>query len=229
MKTYFLIPTLFITFTLSFSQVGIGVTNPTQMLEVDGGHIYVGDDFYIMNSIGSYSGDDTGFHIIAADPNSQSKGEPLNGELIEFYGNQELLPITIQAYEIKNVRYHKLQDLNLQIPSDKYVISLSNFEAIPSSGNLGLYRVSRNTSGFFNTFQNFTYSNFVIETSEVGNNWHVRIEAPNVSLSHNTSWTYTYKFDIIIFPKRFFKNLGNLQYNLNGSKNGAAPSAPSGL
>ena len=228
MKTYFLLPTVLLTCSLALSQVGIGVPNPTKMLEVDGGHMYVAEDFYIMNTVGSYTGNDTGFHIIAADPNSQSKGEPLNGELIEFYNNQELLPITIQPYEIKNVRYHKMQDLNLQIPSDKYVISLSNFEAIPSTGNLGLYRVSRNTSGF-GTFQSFTYSNFVIETSDVGNNWHVRIEAPNVNLNHNTSWTYTYKFDIIVFPKRFFKNLGDVQYNLNGSNTGAAPSAPGGL
>lgn len=227
MKYYITFIAIFCAWFTTQAQVGIGVETPTEMLEVDKGDVYVADQFY-MSSIKTYNGGEDGFHIIAADPQSSSLGnELLNGQIIEFTENQEILPILIQPYQIKNIRYHKMDNLNLNIPTNKYEISLSNFEAIPGSGNLGLYRVA-NSGG---TNPDITYSNFVIRTFEgPDNNWHVQIIAPNVpDNSTNSSWTYDYNFDIVIFPKRFFRDLGEYQYNLNGSSQGSAGTPPNGL
>ncbi|WP_435523338.1 hypothetical protein [Chryseobacterium indoltheticum] len=47
--------------------------------------------------------------------------------------------------------------------------------------------------------------------------------------TQNTTDRYTYKFDVILYSKRFFKNLGEITYDLNGSNSGTAPSAPTGI
>lgn len=214
MKT--LISLAFMLLTIfTHAQLGIGVENPTQSLEVDG--VTVVTDKMKIDGLENYAGGVDNFRLIAINPESAG----FDGNVIEFYGNQEIMPIIIQPYEIQNIYRDDLNNLNLNISTDRYVISISNFEAIPSSGNQGLLKLSGGTS----TNDNRTYGNFVIRTFEQGNTWRVNIGSPTANTA-STSHRYTYKFDIILFPKRFFKNLGNLQYNLNGSNSGAAATAP---
>lgn len=214
MKNNFSLIALLLTI-FSYSQIGIGVENPTELLEVNGVTV-VNDKFYI-DGLDDYSSGVDDFHLIAINPSSAD----FDGSIIEFYGNQEIMPIIIQPYEIQNIYRDDLNNLNLNISTDRYVISISNFEAIPSSSNQGLYKVG----GGNNSNSERIYGNFVIRTFEQGNTWRVNIGSPTANTA-NDSHRYTYKFDVVLFPKRFFKNLGNLQYNLNGSNSGAAATAP---
>lgn len=199
----------------TFAQIGIGVENPTELLEVDGTTV-ISDKFYV-DGLDDYSGTVDDFHLIAINPES----DDFDGSIIEFYGNQEIMPIIIQPYEIQNIYRDDLNNLDLKISTDRYVISISNFEAIPSAGNQGLYKTSGNNS----SSSSRTYGNFVIRTFEQSGTWRVNIGSPTAN-TRNTSDRYTYKFDIVLFPKRFFKNLGNIPYNLNGSNSGQASAAP---
>lgn len=209
---------------VSNAQVGIGVPNPNHLLEVDGGDVYVSEKFYI-NSLPSYDGNVYGpdkFRIVATDQSSQSHGSAVDGRLMEFVGNQEIMPIIIQPYRITGINGDNLTDLNLNISTSKYVISLSNFQATPVGGAQGIYRV--NATGFFST--TYTYDNFVMRTFESGGSWHVEIRARN---ANPLSGSYEYSFDIVLFPKRFFRNLGQVIYNLGGENEGEAPAPPSGI
>ncbi len=221
MKANLFISLFFVVFISVQGQVGIGVPNPTNMLEVDGGDVYVTDKFYI-NNLPAYDGATLGpnnFRIIAVDPDSQSHGSALDGRLMEFAGNQELMPIIIQPYNVSNLNADNLTDLNLNISTSKYVIALSNFEAIPVGGALGIYRKSGSGS-------NLIYDNFVIRTFENSGTWHVEIRARE---ANPQTGSYQYNFDIVLFPKRFFRNLGQISYDLYGSNTGSAANAPSGI
>ena len=219
MKTKIFLVAILIAINLN-AQIGIGIPNPTEMLEVDG-NVIVSDKFKV-DGLSEYSGNVNNFRLVAINPESPT----YDGNILEFAGNQEIMPIIIQPYEIKNVYRDDLNDLNLNISTEKYVISISNFEAIPSTTNineenLGLYK----TAGGNNASDTKTFGNFKIEAFEQSNIWHVRIGSP-IANTRYPSARYTYKFDVVLFPKRFFKNLGNLTYNLNASNSGAAPTTP---
>lgn len=211
--------------------MGIGVPNPVQMLEVDKGDVYVKEKFYI-NNLPAYNGIALGpdkFRIVAIDIPNDTNSSLINGRLMEFSGNQEIMPIIIQPYHIKNISMDNLKDLNLNISTSKYVISLSNFQAIPINSS-GIYRISSKTSKGNTSYE---YDNFVIRSFESGGNWHVEIRAreadPIVTNPNLGSGSYEYLFDIILFPKRFFRNFGTVPYDLGGSNTGSALVPPPGI
>jgi hypothetical protein len=197
------------------AQLGIGVPNPTQALEVDG--VTVVTDKLQIDGLDNYTGSVDNFRLIAINPESTD----FDGSVIEFYGNQEIMPIIIQPYEVQNIYRDDLNNLNLNISTANYVISISNFQAVPQGTNAGLYKIA----GGNGTNDEREYGNFVIRTFEQGGTWRVNIGSPTAN-TRNTSDRYTYKFDIVLFPKRFFKNIGNLNYNLSSSNSGAAATAP---
>ncbi|WP_322969792.1 hypothetical protein [Faecalibacter sp. LW9] len=117
------------------------------------------------------------------------------------------MPIIIQPYHIKNIKGDDLNNLNLQIPSDKYIVAISNFEAIDNAGQ-----------GFKS--ENGKRGKFQYEIFDEGGIWRVRIENPSVN-PLNVSNTFDYKFGIIIYSKRFFNDLGEIEF-LNVGRNGNA-------
>lgn len=196
---------------LAYSQVGIGTTNPVEKLEIVGAtaigtSVTVDPTNYVNNA--------SGFTVVGTDPQSSTVG----GKVIAL--ETLYTPLTIQPYEINNIYRDDINDLNLNIPTDKYFITIANFEAIPSAGNNGI---------FTNTAANpVSKGHFVIDAFASGANWHVKIGYPTLN-TQSTADRYTYKFDIIIYSKRFYKNLGTLEYNLNGQNNGTTSGPPTGI
>lgn len=191
----------------SNAQVGIGTTTPTEKLEIVG-NASIGTSVTI-DPI-DYVNNPSGFTIVGTDPQSAT----VNGKIVAV--ETLYTPITIQPYTINNVYRDDINDLNLNIPTDKYFITIANFEAIPSAGNNGIYTSDSNKGHFvFNAFQS-------------GTTWHVKIGYPTLN-TQSTNDRYIYKFDVILYSKRFFKNLGEITYNLSGSNSGTAPSAPTGI
>jgi hypothetical protein len=193
------------------AQVGIGTTTPTEKLEIVGSAA-IGTSVTLDAT--DYVNNPLGFTIVGTDPQSAT----VNGKIAAL--ETLYTPVTIQPYTINNVYRDDLNDLNLNIPTDKYFITVANFEAIPNSGNNGI---------FTNTSANpINKGHFVFDAFQSGNTWHVKIGYPTLN-TQNTADRFTYKFDVILYSKRFFKNLGEVTYDLNGSNSGSAITSPTGI
>lgn len=198
---------------LSTAQVGIGTQSPVEKLEVNGS-VAVGQSVTIDPT--TYVNNSAGFTILGTDPSSTTvSGKVLSVETL-------YTPLIVQPYSISNIYQDDLNDVNLNIPTDKYFVTIANFEAIPSSGNNGIY------SPLANPDTNSNRGHFTIRVFQSGQNWHVNIGYPTLN-TQNTTDRYTYNFDIIIYSKRFFKDLGTINVDFNGSNNASATAAPSGI
>lgn len=193
------------------AQVGIGTTTPTEKLEI-AGNTAIGTSVFIDPA--DYVNNPSGFTIVATDPQSAT----VNGKLLAV--ENLYTPLTIQPYSVTNIYRDDLNDLDLNIDTTKFFITLANFEAIPNTGNNGIYTNPATTP--------VSKGNFVIDTFEANGTWHVKIGYPTLS-TQNTADRYTYNFDIILYSKRFYKSLGTVTYNLGGNNSGSAPAAPSGI
>lgn len=212
MNKFLILSTLYLA-TFFNAQIGIGTMTPTEKLEVVGStavsqSVTLNPTNYVNNS--------SGFTVLGTDPQSTIVG----GKVLSI--ENLYTPLTVQPYSITNIYRDDLNDLNLNIPTDKYFITIANFEAIPSNGNNGIF------SPVANPVSNTNRGHFTIRFYESGQNWHVNIAYPNLN-TENTTDRYTYNFDIIIYSKRFYKDLGILTFDLQGSNTGSAATAPSGI
>ncbi|WP_314244016.1 hypothetical protein [Empedobacter tilapiae] len=200
-----------------FGQVGIGISNEdlsTEELQVNGNMI-VTNKIGQANKLAEVTEQktvngivvNTDYRVIAQDPNLASNGN-VKGQIKEMFGQQNVLPIIIQPYQISNVKGDDLDDVNLNIPSSDYFIAITNFEAIdnrtqgfPAASNKGRFE--------YNVF---------IGTDKM---WHVKLRNPSINPSVLTN-AFNYNFDILIYPKRFFKDLGVKTYNLGGNNKSEA-------
>ncbi|MDF2551138.1 MAG: hypothetical protein K0R77_413 [Chryseobacterium sp.] len=203
----FLFHALMLSTTSFYAQVGIGTTAPTEKLEITGStaiatSVTVDPLVYVNNA--------SGFTIVGTDPQSTV----VNGKILAI--ENLYTPLIIQPYSISNVYRDDLNDLNLNISTEKFFITIANFEAIPSNGNNGIHTTSNNKG------------HFLIDIFQSNNMWHVKIGYPTLN-TLSTSDRYTYKFDIILYSKRFYKNLGIVTYDLQGSNSGSAANPPSGI
>lgn len=212
MKKYILFLALF-SATRYFAQVGIGITSPVEKLEV-AGSVAIGQSVTINPT--DYVNNPAGFAILGTDPLSSIVG----GEVLSV--ENLYTPLTVQPYSITNIYSDDLNDLNLNIPTDKYFVKIANFEAVPNSGNTGIY------SPVAGPVTNTNRGYFTLRIFESGTNWHLNIAYPTLN-TENISDRYNYNFDIIIYSKRFYKDLGIVTYDLHGSNSGTAPAAPSGI
>lgn len=198
---------LFVTNLFLHSQVGIGTTTPSEMLEIVGSTA-VGTSVTLDPTV--YMNNPSGFTIVGTDPQSNI----VNGKILAV--ETLYTPLIIQPYSINNIYRDDLTDLNLNIPTENFFVTIANFEAIPSTGNLGLHTTT------------FNKGHIQIEAFQLNNMWHIRIGYPTLN-TLNTTERYTYNFDIILYSKRFYKNLGSVTYDLQGSNSGSAVTPPTGI
>ncbi len=180
MKKFLIVGILLLTTNISYGQIGIGVSNSDLTSE----ELQINGNLIITNKVGQVN------------------------KLKEMYGQQNVLPIIIQPYEIQNVNGDDLDDLNLNIPLSDYFVAITNFEAVDNLKQ-GFPAVASKGR--------FEYNAFV----GTDNMWHVKVRNPSTSPA-NTTNAFNYYFDVLIYPNRFFKNLNLKSYNLNNSKSGDA-------
>ena len=116
--------------TMAYGQVGIGIPSnemTTEELQMKGNLI-------ISNKVGQVNkleelvekkivngvSQNTDYRVLAHDPNQIGD---VKGQIKEMYGQQNVLPIIIQPYEILNINGDDLEDLNLNIPFSDYFVA----------------------------------------------------------------------------------------------------------
>ena len=215
MKKILIVGILLLTTNISYGQIGIGVSNSDLTSE----ELQINGNLIITNKVGQVNKLEellekktvnnvevnTDYRVVAQDPNLVGD---VSGQIKEMYGQQNVLPIIIQPYEIQNVNGDDLDDLNLNIPLSDYFVAITNFEAVDilKQGFPAVASKGR-----------FEYNAFV----GTDNMWHVKVRNPSTSPA-NTTNAFNYYFDVLIYPNRFFKNLNLKSYNLNNSKSGDA-------
>ena len=204
LKTYLLITTL-ITFQTLFSQVGIGTTNPTEMLDIKG-DLLITDKIKI-NSLPSISPNDEGFKLLVRQNNSNIVG------LIKKLTPNDLdvVPMRMQNYKITNIKRDDVKNIDLQLDANKYIVSISNFKWIGK----GLQKKAnfKKSSGLFE------YRVF-----QENNTWHLVIR--NKYLDTKPSDKIEYEISLIIYQKRFFKHLPKITETMNGNQTATATASP---
>ncbi|MDH2208274.1 MULTISPECIES: hypothetical protein [Empedobacter] len=215
MKKFLIVGILLLTTNISYGQIGIGVSNSDLTSE----ELQINGNLIITNKVGQVNKLEellekktvnnvevnTDYRVVAQDPNLVGD---VSGQIKEMYGQQNVLPIIIQPYEIQNVNGDDLDDLNLNIPLSDYFVAITNFEAVDNLKQ-GFPAVASKGR--------FEYNAFV----GTDNMWHVKVRNPSTSPA-NTTNAFNYYFDVLIYPNRFFKNLNLKSYNLNNSKSGDA-------
>ncbi|MDM1550477.1 hypothetical protein [Empedobacter falsenii] len=215
MKNFLIVGILLLTTNISYGQIGIGVSNSDLTSE----ELQINGNLIITNKVGQVNKLEellekktvnnvevnTDYRVVAQDPNLVGD---VSGQIKEMYGQQNVLPIIIQPYEIQNVNGDDLDDLNLNIPLSDYFVAITNFEAVDNLKQ-GFPAVASKGR--------FEYNAFV----GTDNMWHVKVRNPSINPA-NTTNAFNYYFDVLIYPNRFFKNLDTKSYNLGGNKSGDA-------
>lgn len=206
MKNYIII--LLALFTqLGFSQVGIGTESPTLGYELDvNGPMLVQDNFKVdayANS-GISSND---FKLLVRIINSVPPGELAYLDM----ANVTVGPVNIADYEFTNLSKDNVTDVNLQFDASKYIVGLANFQYTGQP----IVKGPNARIGFFRT-----------RTFVSGGTWH--LEMRNVSRDVASDDAVTYNVTLIVYDRRYFKELPTISHNFGGGTSGDIP-APVGL
>lgn len=214
MKKILSIFSTYISGLLLSQNVGVKTPSPTERLDING-TMAIGTSVYVDQN--TYTANANGFDVIAVDPESTI----VNGKVVKV--ETLFTPIIVQPYSITNIYRDDLNNLDLQIPSDKYMVAITNFEAVPTTVN-----GTEPNNGVHSTTD--VKGHFVIRAFQSGGTWRVNIGYPTLNTQY-TSGRYTYNFDVILLSKRFFKVLdeASTTYDLGGSNIGDALTAPAGI
>ena len=208
MRLYILITSLLLT-QLGFSQVGIGTKTPTPGYELDvNGSLLIQKNFKF-NTISSNGTQLSNVEFLFRLLNSQPVGEVSRLDLKE----SSVGPINIINYTFTNFPLDNVQDVDLQFDASKYIVGLSNFryEGDP---------IVKGGTGYLDI------GNFVTRTFIENGTWH--LEMRNRSRDASTSNEITYHVTLIVYDRKYFKELPKITVNFGGGTN-ATTSKPAGL
>lgn len=208
MRIYTLLSFLFFT-PIAISQVGIGITNPTPgyALEIDGS-LLVQKEFKV-DALPSGTTPSTNFEFLLRLLNSDPVGEVTKLDLTAL----PVGPINVANYTFTNFSLDNVTEVDLQFDATKYVVGLSNvrYEGIP---------IQKGGSGYVDI------GNFVSRTYIKNGKWH--LEMRNRTKDAASSNAITYHVTLIVYDKKYFKELAPITVNFGGGNN-ATTTKPAGL
>jgi len=204
-KTTLLIFSFFLSF-LTFSQVGIGTTNPETDLHV-AGEMLVQEEFTI-KPLPVVTMLDEDFKLVTRLTNSNPEGEIA----ILNVDSLTVAPINVINYEFTNIHRDNLRNVNLQYSADKYVVGVANFRYVGDA-----IQKQDGTGGK-------TIGTFVLRTFIENNQW--RIEIRNRDLDLDDGKTVNYYVTLIVYDKSYYRNLPAIVTNLGGANTGTASAIP---
>ncbi|MEX0995452.1 MAG: hypothetical protein WDZ45_00225 [Flavobacteriaceae bacterium] len=204
-KTTPLLIGFFLSF-FTFSQVGIGTTNPETDLHI-AGELLVQQEFTI-KPLPSVTMGDEDFKLVTRLTNSNPEGEIA----ILNVDSLTVAPINVINYEFSNIRLDNLRNVNLQYTADKYIVGVANFRYVGDA-----IQKQDGTGGK-------TIGTFVLRTFVENNQW--RVEIRNRDLDLDGGKSVNYYVTLIVYDKSYYRNLPPIITNLGGANTGTASAIP---
>lgn len=205
MRYYYLI--LFLAFSwFSSAQVGIGTSSPSASLHV-AGELLVQDALTTKN-LNTVSASEEDFKLVSRITNSS----PMGKITILDPSNLNIAPVNTVNYHFTNVFRDNLQDVDLQYDVSKYVVGVADFRHVGDA-------IKKVPGG-----DNYSIGHFVVRTFKSSGTWHLQIS--NEELELDASDSLEYYITLIIYDKKYFRDLPVITTNLGGSNTGTASSIP---
>ncbi|WP_161568055.1 hypothetical protein [Leeuwenhoekiella aestuarii] len=190
---------------VTYSQVGIGITNPEAALHINGDMLIQKE--LIRSQIDEVTATDEEFKLLTRLTNSTPIGE------VTYLDPDDLTvaPINIVNYRFFNINSDNLENVNLQYDTSKYVIAISNFQYIGD----GIDKGPSNSIGAF-----------VTRVFQENNTWHLEIRNRFLDLADTKS--VEYRLTLIVYDKSYYKELPTIRVDLKGNNTGST-TAPENL
>jgi len=197
---------------IGFAQVGIGVVNPIEQLEVNGDVLLTSTlETQPITSVGTA---DENFKLLARVNNSSPVGliKQLDTDSIK------ITPIRRQKYKFTSLSNDNIVAVNLNLAVADYIIIPTDFKWIGP----GLEKAGSN---------NWNFKGFQVKITENGgtpNNWQLELRNPlNEPVNANA---IEYEVTLVIYQKAFFKDMGKVTEDITGGvsiHDGTAVNTPS--
>lgn len=188
------------------AQIGIGTALPQADLHV-GGSMLTQTDFKLEN-LPTVSATDEDFQLVTRLTTSDPIGKiaMLNVDALK------VAPVNVINYTFNNVYLDNLDDVDLQYDETKYVVGVANFRQVGDA-------IKKVPGG-----DNFSIGHFVVRTFKSGGTWHLEISNKELDLDPTDSLTY--HVTLLIYDKKYFKDLPTIISSMGGSNTGVASSVP---
>lgn len=206
MKKYIVI-FIFLVTHFGFSQVGIGTDNPTPGYALDVNGDALVQDEVKLNLYPDGALTDDSFNFLVRLLNSSPPGEVAYLDLTSL----AVGPVNVADYVFTNLQKDNVTSVDLKYSSEKYIVGLANFQ----------YQGEHIVKGAGANIGHFRARTFVNDGT-----WH--IEMRNVTLDSPNDDAITYYATIIIYDRKYFKELPTISRNFGGGTTNTAP-VPAGL
>ncbi len=202
---------LVFTFLVSYglglqAQVGIGTTTPSADLHVAGKTTF--QDKLVLSNLTTVSNTDENFELVTRISNSTPAGEVT----VLDVSTLNVAPVNTVDYHFSNISLDNLTDVDLQYDTSKYIVSVANFRYVGDP----IKKVPLGTT--------YSIGNFVVNAFEDGGTWHLEIR--NRTLDLDVTDSLEYYVTLVVYDKKFFKNLTPITTDLEGRNNGNASAIP---
>jgi len=197
---------LFASYNLLNAQIGIGTTSPEADLHV-GGSMLTQDDFKIEN-LSTVSATEEDFQLVTR----LTTSNPIGKLAVLDVDALKVAPVNIINYTFNNVYLDNLDDVDLQYDETKYVVGVANFRQVGDA-------IKKVPGG-----DNYSIGHFVVRTFKSGGTWHLEISNKELDLDPTDS--ITYHVTLVVYDKKYFKDLPAITSSLGGSNTGVASSVP---
>ncbi|MBW2939114.1 hypothetical protein KXJ69_13440 [Aureisphaera sp. CAU 1614] len=197
---------LFASYNLLNAQIGIGTASPEADLHV-GGSMLTQDDFKIEN-LSTVSATEEDFQLVTR----LTTSNPIGKLAVLDVDALKVAPVNIINYTFNNVYLDNLDDVDLQYDETKYVVGVANFRQVGDA-------IKKVPGG-----DNYSIGHFVVRTFKSGGTWHLEISNKELDLDPTDS--ITYHVTLVVYDKKYFKDLPAITSSLGGSNTGVASSVP---
>ncbi|MCW5519456.1 hypothetical protein J1N09_06380 [Aureitalea sp. L0-47] len=205
MRNYYLILFLAVSWFTS-AQVGIGTSSPSASLHI-AGELLVQDALTTKN-LNTVSATEEDFKLVTRVTNSSPMGKITLLDPDNLY----VAPVNTVNYHFTNVFLDNLQDVDLQYDVSKYVVGVADFRHVGDA-------IKKVPGG-----DNYSIGHFVVRTFKSGGTWHLQIS--NEELELDATDSLEYYITLIVYDKKYFRDLPVITTNLGGSNIGTASSIP---
>ncbi|NGX84157.1 hypothetical protein [Aequorivita sp. KMM 9714] len=196
---------------LGYSQVGIGTDTPTPGYELDVEGSLLIQNYFKLENLESVNTESTNLNLLLRKSNSNPPGEVAKLDVKSI----SVAPVNIINYRFHNLRRDNVRNVDLQYDATKYIVGISNFKYDGEPIIKGQSNNSYTQLGYF-----------VSRTFVQNGTWHLEIRNRIRNNSSNNS--IEYNVSLIVFDRKYFKELPPKEVDLYGLSVGSAP-APIGL